>query len=251
MSDGIERLDSDVARMVENHLIAMDSTATEVLPHFWMTSGFIAYDCHVPLATSDQTEQLGQPIPQRPLKAQPGQSRLTLVPAEPIHAYCTQPELKEVDVLRTSHSVQSSPRGFPHKLLGVLLGMVLFTGLVTPRAPAQAETPRPTDLYINPATFRTVFARDVATATTAIMAITQRPLSLAAFMGKSTTPAWQTIPTWYTVANKDRAIDPEAERFVASRASAHTIEVSSSRAVLVSHPSTVAGFIVTAANAVG
>jgi pimeloyl-ACP methyl ester carboxylesterase len=108
-----------------------------------------------------------------------------------------------------------------------------------------------TDLYINPTAFRAVFARDVATATTAVMAVTQRPLSVAAFTGKSSVPAWQTIPTWYMVATKDRAIDPAAERFMASRASAHTLEVKSSHAVLVSHPNTVAGFIASAADAVG
>jgi pimeloyl-ACP methyl ester carboxylesterase len=107
-----------------------------------------------------------------------------------------------------------------------------------------------TDLYINPTKFRDVFAEDVATGTTATMAVTQRPLSLAAFLGKSTAPAWQTIPTWYMVATADRAIDPEAERYMATRASAHTLEVTSSHAVLVSHPNAVARFIATAANAV-
>jgi pimeloyl-ACP methyl ester carboxylesterase len=82
------------------------------------------------------------------------------------------------------------------------------------------------------------------------MAAGQRPLSLASFMDKSTEPGWAEIPTWYMVATRDRAIDPEAERFMAKRASATTIEVASSHAVLVSRPNTVAGFIAKAANAV-
>jgi pimeloyl-ACP methyl ester carboxylesterase len=125
----------------------------------------------------------------------------------------------------------------------------LGTNLQTRQYPL-ADGSSGTDLYINPVVFRDVFARDVATATTAVMAVTQRPLSLAAFASSSSVPAWQTIPTWYMVATKDRAIDPAAERFMASRASAHTLEVKSSHAVLVSHPNTVAGFIASAADAV-
>jgi len=107
-----------------------------------------------------------------------------------------------------------------------------------------------TDLYINPTMFRAVFARDVSGTTAAEMAAAQRPLSVTAFMDKSTEPAWRTIPSWYMVAANDRAIDPDAERFMAARMGATTKQVSSSHAVLVSHPNTVAGFIATAANAV-
>ena len=108
-----------------------------------------------------------------------------------------------------------------------------------------------TDLYVNPAMFRAVFAKDVSTTTASQMAAAQRPLSFTAFMDKSSEPAWKTIPSWYMVATKDRAIDPDAERFMASRMGATTVEVTSSHAVLVSHPNTVAGFIATAAHAVG
>jgi pimeloyl-ACP methyl ester carboxylesterase len=108
-----------------------------------------------------------------------------------------------------------------------------------------------TDLYINPAMFKNVFAKDVSSTTAAQMAAAQRPLSLAAFTGKSGEPAWKTIPSWYMVATKDRAIDPDGERAMAARMGAHTIEVNSSHAALVSHPAAVAALITTAARSVG
>jgi pimeloyl-ACP methyl ester carboxylesterase len=104
-----------------------------------------------------------------------------------------------------------------------------------------------TDLYINPAMFKSVFAKDLSDTTAAQMAVAQRPLSYAAFTGKSTAPAWKTIPSWYMVATKDRAIDPDGERAMAARMGAHTVQVNSSHAVLVSHPAAVAALIITAA----
>jgi pimeloyl-ACP methyl ester carboxylesterase len=126
-----------------------------------------------------------------------------------------------------------------------------LAGALLPRPYPLPDGTSGTDLYINPATFKDVFARDVSTATAAQMAVAQRPLSLAAFTGTSGEPAWKTIPSWYMVASKDRAIDPDGERAMAARMGAHTVQVSSSHAVLVSHAAAVTALITTAARAVG
>jgi pimeloyl-ACP methyl ester carboxylesterase len=83
------------------------------------------------------------------------------------------------------------------------------------------------------------------------MQATQRPFANAAFVAPSGEPAWKTIPSWYMVASKDRAIDPDGERAMAARMGAHTVQVSSSHAVLVSHAAAVTALITTAARAVG
>jgi pimeloyl-ACP methyl ester carboxylesterase len=49
------------------------------------------------------------------------------------------------------------------------------------------------------------------------------------------------------VARQDQAIPPATERFMAQRAGSHTVEIDSSHAAPVSHPSEVAGLIRTAA----
>ncbi|MFF8914780.1 alpha/beta fold hydrolase [Streptomyces sp. NPDC015032] len=100
-----------------------------------------------------------------------------------------------------------------------------------------------TDLYIRPAAFHHVFAADVPPETTAVLAASQRPISGAAFMEKTTAAAWRTIPSWALVATRDKAIAPDLERFGAKRAKSHTVEVDSSHAAMISHPDVVADLI--------
>jgi pimeloyl-ACP methyl ester carboxylesterase len=116
-----------------------------------------------------------------------------------------------------------------------------------PRPFPQADGSQGTDLYIDPAAFRSVFAADVPARTAARMATAQRPSSLASLQEKSTEPAWKTVPSWYLVGRQDQAIDPAAERFMAKRAKAHTVEINSSHASYVSHPGDVADLILLAA----
>ncbi|MEV8393299.1 MULTISPECIES: alpha/beta fold hydrolase [unclassified Streptomyces] len=103
-----------------------------------------------------------------------------------------------------------------------------------------------TDLYIKPEKFHEVFAADLPASTAAQMAATQRPISAAAFTEKADAAAWKTIPSWFLVATKDRAIAPDLERFEAKRAGSHTIEVNSSHVAMISHPGTVTSLILDA-----
>jgi pimeloyl-ACP methyl ester carboxylesterase len=122
-----------------------------------------------------------------------------------------------------------------------------LAGALMPRPFPQADGSQGTDLYINPAAFRAVFAADVPARTAARMATAQRPPSLAALQEKSTEPAWKTLPSWYLIGRQDQAIDPAAERFMAKRAKAHAVEIDSSHASYVSHPGDVANLILRAA----
>ena len=83
------------------------------------------------------------------------------------------------------------------------------------------------------------------------MAASQRPLANVAASEKSGPPAWRTIPSWYMVATHDHAIPPAAERFMAKRARAHTVEVASSHTVMLSHPDAVENLILSATRAPG
>ena len=80
------------------------------------------------------------------------------------------------------------------------------------------------------------------------MAATQRPGTLISLGTPSGPPAWKTIPSWYLVAKNDKAIPPEAERAMAARAKAHTIEVATSHAAMVSHPQAVTALVLAAAH---
>jgi pimeloyl-ACP methyl ester carboxylesterase len=62
--------------------------------------------------------------------------------------------------------------------------------------------------------------------------------------------AWRSKPSWYIVANNDRTVHPELERFVAKRMGATTYELDSSHVPMLSQPDLVLDVIRTAANAV-
>ena len=48
--------------------------------------------------------------------------------------------------------------------------------------------------------------------------------------------AWRTKPSWYIVANHDRAVNPDLERAAAARMGAKTYDVDSSHVPMLSHP---------------
>jgi pimeloyl-ACP methyl ester carboxylesterase len=111
-------------------------------------------------------------------------------------------------------------------------------------------TTRSTEAYIDRALFHEAFCADVPADQAALMAATQRPVSLDAFTTVVTgTPAWQTRPSWAVVSRNDHAIHPDAERDMAKRAGSDTIELDGSHAVAVSQPGKVAAVILRAARA--
>jgi pimeloyl-ACP methyl ester carboxylesterase len=59
--------------------------------------------------------------------------------------------------------------------------------------------------------------------------------------------AWRTKPSWYVVANNDRTVQPELERFVAKRMNATIYEVESSHVPMLSNPALVLDVIRAAA----
>ena len=62
--------------------------------------------------------------------------------------------------------------------------------------------------------------------------------------------AWRMKPSWYIVANNDRTVHPDLERFAAKRMGAHTYDVDSSHVPMLSHPDFVLDVIREAANSV-
>jgi pimeloyl-ACP methyl ester carboxylesterase len=106
------------------------------------------------------------------------------------------------------------------------------------------------DLTINPADYPRVFVdNELPAAEADALAAEQRPLSLTALTEASSTPAWQTIPSWYMVADQDRAIAPNLERFMAARMHAHTVDVNGPHLLMLVDPGAVTRLIEQAATA--
>jgi pimeloyl-ACP methyl ester carboxylesterase len=105
--------------------------------------------------------------------------------------------------------------------------------------------------YIDPARFHELFAADLPGDRAAFMARSQVLNFADNFSATITTAAWRTKPSWMLVAGSDRAINPDLERWYATRANSHKVEVhGASHAVYVSHPKEVADLIESAARAV-
>ncbi|WP_280270898.1 alpha/beta fold hydrolase [Nocardia wallacei] len=116
-----------------------------------------------------------------------------------------------------------------------------------------AECPLPdgstgTELYIRQDEFPGQFAGDVDPATARLMAATQRPVALAALQQPATAAAWRTLPTYALLTTDDKNIPIEAQRYMATRAGAVSVETSASHAVSVSRPAEVAELIGRAAS---
>jgi pimeloyl-ACP methyl ester carboxylesterase len=111
--------------------------------------------------------------------------------------------------------------------------------------------PHGPDLYIMKERFRETFCADVPIDLADIMYSTQRPLSLAGLTENATAAGWKTIPSWYLVSERDNAIPPDAERFMAERMIATTRSISGSHTAFIAQPVAVAGFIAEAAAVVG
>jgi pimeloyl-ACP methyl ester carboxylesterase len=105
--------------------------------------------------------------------------------------------------------------------------------------------------YLDLAQFHEYFAADLSAEQAGFMARSQVFNAAANFRAIITTPAWRSKPSWMLVAAKDRAINPDLERWYAKRAHSHVVEIAgASHAVYVSHPREVADVIESAARAV-
>jgi pimeloyl-ACP methyl ester carboxylesterase len=102
--------------------------------------------------------------------------------------------------------------------------------------------------YLDPAQFHEYFAADLSAEQAAFMARSQ-VLNLADnFKAVITTAAWKSKPSWMLVAAADRTINPDLERWYATRANSHKVEISgASHVVYVSRPKEVAALIEEAA----
>ncbi len=70
------------------------------------------------------------------------------------------------------------------------------------------------------------------------------------FNQKLGSASWKSKPSWYIVANDDRTVNPDLERFCADRMGAATYQLDSSHVAMLSHPDFVLDVIRNAANAI-
>jgi pimeloyl-ACP methyl ester carboxylesterase len=110
-------------------------------------------------------------------------------------------------------------------------------------APGAAGGP---DLFIRIDRFHETFCADLPDEIASPMAVSQRPLSAAAFGESATVAAWKDRPAWFLVSEQDNAIPPDCERFMAKRMNATTETVAGSHAAFIALPEVAAKLILRA-----
>jgi pimeloyl-ACP methyl ester carboxylesterase len=102
--------------------------------------------------------------------------------------------------------------------------------------------------YLDPAQFHEYFAADLSAEQAAFMARSQVLNFADNFKAVITAAAWRSKQSWMLVAGADRTINPDLERWYATRANSHKVEVAgASHSVYVSRPKEVAAVIEEAA----
>lgn len=107
------------------------------------------------------------------------------------------------------------------------------------------------EVSLAPEEYLSVFGAGMPADAAAVAAVSQRPIAASALDDEASDAAWKTLPSWAVVATADHAINPDAQRFMAKRAEAATIEVDASHAVMVVEPKAVTEHIQAALQSVG
>jgi pimeloyl-ACP methyl ester carboxylesterase len=77
-------------------------------------------------------------------------------------------------------------------------------------------------IWLPEAAFATAFAQNASASDRAVLAAVQRPISLNCITVPVGRPLWKDVPSWFLVAEEDRMIVPETQRFMAGRMKATT-----------------------------
>ncbi len=99
---------------------------------------------------------------------------------------------------------------------GESAGDVFHRGQRHPKSPA-LEPDSDGLVWLPDDTFADAFAQNAASEEQAILAAVQRPISVACIGAAVDRPLWKDRPSWYLIAEDDRMIAPDTERFMAVR----------------------------------
>jgi pimeloyl-ACP methyl ester carboxylesterase len=106
------------------------------------------------------------------------------------------------------------------------------------------------DVYVKQSVFPGCFANGLPASEGAALAAEQQP-PVASILSDTltTTPAWQTIPSWDVIGTADHVIPPAEQVAMAQRAGAHITEINAPHLSMISDPGAVTGVILKAAGA--
>ena len=105
-------------------------------------------------------------------------------------------------------------------------------------------------LWLPPNAVASAVAPDASPDETVVMQATQKPIAIRCLGEALTHPAWKDKPSWFIIAEKDRMISPDTQRYMAERMGAHIHSLPVDHTPLASAPQEVVDVIAEAARAV-
>jgi pimeloyl-ACP methyl ester carboxylesterase len=84
--------------------------------------------------------------------------------------------------------------------------------------------------------FATAFAQHATSEEHALLAAVQRPLAIPCIQKPVPRPVWKDTPTWYLIAEEDRMINPDTQKFMAERMNANIRTHKVDHAPLITRP---------------
>lgn len=125
---------------------------------------------------------------------------------------------------------------------GETVADMFYRGEPHPEAPKLA----PDDhglIYLPGTAFSAAFAQNAAAEELAVLAAVQRPISPACITVAVPRPLWKELPAWFLVAEQDRMIVRDNQRFMAVRMQARVRPHAVDHAPIISAPSIVLGVL--------
>jgi pimeloyl-ACP methyl ester carboxylesterase len=128
---------------------------------------------------------------------------------------------------------------------GETVGDVFYRAKPHPLAPKLAPD-RHGLIWLPEGAFAAAFAQHAAAEEHALLAAVQRPIALPCISVPVERPLWKDRPSWYLLAEEDRMILPETQRFMAERMKARLQSHAVDHAPLVTAPGVVVDIILDA-----
>lgn len=132
---------------------------------------------------------------------------------------------------------------------GETVGEVFYRGEAHPQAPQLAPDAHGL-IWLPQAAFGAAFAQHATPQELAVLAATQRPISVSCIGEAVGRPLWKDRPSWFLVAQQDRMIDPATQHFMAGRMKAQVRSHAVDHTPLVTAPEAVTDIIVEAVRSV-
>jgi pimeloyl-ACP methyl ester carboxylesterase len=125
---------------------------------------------------------------------------------------------------------------------GETVADVFYRAKPHPQAPALAPD-RHGLIWLPEGAFASAFAQHASPEEHALLASVQRPIAVPCISVKVGPPLWKDRPSWFLVAEEDRMIAPDTQRFMAQRMKARIVSQPVDHAPIVTAPGLVADVI--------